>query len=329
MSMPVSASFKTTETVLSNLSGLGRHVRWGLMRPGQKQLGPEYLYDEVGSALFEAITYLPEYGLTRADERLLSRRADQIAARAGWPALVVEMGSGSGRKIARLLSTVRSRREELRYFAVDVSESALIRCEQELGSICDVTPIRARFLEGVRQALAQRERGQSALLLLVGSTIGNFDRAEADAFLSAVRGELSPGDQLLIGADLVKDEQSLLLAYDDPAGVTAAFNRNILCRINRELGANFDLRLWKHVARYDPAERRVEMHLEALQRQSVSIPGAACSVRFQQGETIWTESSYKYTTECLDAMARSAGFAPLECWIDAEWPFAECIWKAS
>lgn len=328
MSMPASASFKTAERP-GDLTSLGRHVRSGLLRPGQKRLSPEYFYDEVGSALFEAITYLPEYGLTRADERLLSTNANEIAASAGWPAVVVEMGSGSGRKMSRLLAAIRNRQAALRYFAVDVSETALIRCELELGAICPVTPVRRRFLEGVREALGRREPGQAALVLLVGSTIGNFDRPEAVAFLSAVRAEMSTGDHLLIGGDLIKDEQRLLLAYDDPAGVTAAFNKNILCRINRELGANFDLRLWKHLARYDRAERRVEMHLESLEPQPVSIPGAACSVRFRRGETIWTESSYKYTTECLDAMARSARFAPLECWTDAEWPFAECIWKAA
>jgi dimethylhistidine N-methyltransferase len=327
--MAASASFKTSKKLLSGLTSFGRHVRWGFMRPGQKQLSPEYLYDEIGSALFEAITYVPEYGLTRADERLLSTHADEIAAGAGWPALVVEMGSGSGRKMAHLLSAIRSRQTALRYFAVDVCESALIRCEQELGGICAVTPVRRRFLEGVRDALSERNPGQTALALLVGSTIGNFDRAEADVFLSAVRAELRPGDHLLIGADLVKDKEQLILAYDDPAGVTTAFNKNILCRVNRELGADFDLRRWRHAVRYDDVERRIEMHLESLTQQSVSIPGAACTVHFQQGETIWTESSYKYTTECLDAMARSAGFAPVDCWIDAEWPFAECLWRAA
>lgn len=327
MSTPASAWFKTAEA-LSALSLFGRHVRSGLLRQGQKRLSPEYFYDDVGSALFDAITYLPEYGLTRADQRLLTLHAEEIAARAGWPSVVIELGSGSGRKVGRLLFAIRSRQPALEYFPVDVSESALIRCERELDAICSVTPVRRPFLEGVREALARRTHGQRVLALLVGSTIGNFDGDEAGALLSALRSEFEPGDHLLIGADLVKDVERLLLAYDDPAGVTAAFNKNLLCRINRELGADFDPSRWKHTVRYHSPERRVEMHLKATADQRVFIPGAACTVDFRRGETIWTESSHKYTIERLDAMAKSAGFVAAERWIDAEWPFAECVWAA-
>jgi dimethylhistidine N-methyltransferase len=325
--MPASVLFKTAEA-LSALPPFGRHVRSGLLRPGQKRLSPEYFYDDVGSALFEAITYLPEYGLTRADERLLTMHAEQIAARAGWPSLVIELGSGSGRKVGALLSAIRARQPALRYFPVDVSESALIRCERELDAICSVTPVRRPFLEGVRQPLVRRTRDQRVLALLVGSTIGNFDGDQAGALLSALRSELQSGDHLLIGADLVKDVERVLLAYDDPAGVTAAFNKNLLCRMNRELGADFDPSRWKHAVRYHSPERRVEMHLKSTADQRVFIPGAACAVEFRRGETIWTESSHKYTVERLDAMAESAGFAPVERWIDVEWPFAECVWAA-
>jgi len=327
MSTAASTLFGTAEA-LSALSPFGRHVRAGLLRPGQKRLSPEYFYDDVGSALFEAITFLPEYGLTRADERLLTAHAEEIAAWVRWPSVVIELGSGSGRKVGRLLSAIRARAPALRYFPVDVSESALIRCERELGALCSVTPLRRPFLEGVREALARRRPGQRVLALLVGSTIGNFDPQEAGALLTALRNELEPGDHLLLGADLVKDVDRLLLAYDDPAGVTAAFNRNLLCRMNRELGANFNLSRWKHTVRYCSPERRVEMHLKSLADQRVFIPGAACTLDFRRGETIWTESSHKYTIEQLDAMAASAGFAPAGRWMDVEWPFAECVWAA-
>jgi dimethylhistidine N-methyltransferase len=317
-----------TAEALSALSPFGRHVRSGLLRPGQKRLSPEYFYDDVGSALFEAITFLPEYGLTRADERLLTTHAEEIAAWVRWPSVVIELGSGSGRKVGRLLSAIRARAPALCYFPVDVSESALIRCERELGAICSVTPVRRPFLEGVREALARRRSGQRVLALLVGSTIGNFDPQEAGALLAALRNEFEPGDHLLLGADLVKDVDRLLLAYDDPAGVTAAFNKNLLCRMNRELGANFNPSRWKHTVRYCSPERRVEMHLKSLADQRVSIPGAACALDFRRGETIWTESSHKYTVERLDALAASSGFMPVQRWIDVEWPFAECLWKA-
>ncbi len=327
MSTPASTLFKTAEA-LSALSPFGRHVRSGLLGPGQKRVSPEYFYDDVGSALFDVITYLPEYGLTRADERLLTMHAEEIAAQAAWPSLVVELGSGSGRKVGRLLSAIRARQPVLRYFPVDVSESALVRCERELDGICSVTPVRRPFVEGMREALVRRARGDRVLALLVGSTIGNFDRDQAGALLSALRSELQPGDHLLIGADLVKDVERLLLAYDDAAGVTAAFNKNLLCRMNRELGADFDPSRWKHVVRYHSPESRVEMHLKSMADQRVFIPGAACTVNFRRGETIWTESSHKYTIEQLDAMAASAGFAPAGRWMDVEWPFAECVWAA-
>jgi dimethylhistidine N-methyltransferase len=308
-------------------NGLAQDVRRGLLRSEQKYLSPQFLYDEVGSALFEAITFLPEYGLTRADERLLARYSERICQKALWPATIVEMGSGSGRKTAHLLKAARRGAPDVRYFAIDVSEAALGRCVMELGSICPVTPVRAHFIEGVQESLAYRAPGRPALAVLLGSTIGNFDHEQAGAFLSAICSELGDGDYLLVGADLVKDPRLLMDAYDDATGVTAAFNLNLLARINRELAADFDLRLWRHRARYTGSERRIEMHLESLADQTVSLPGADCTVQFRSGETIWTESSYKYTPSDLDRLARENGFRPVECWIDSEWPFAECLWR--
>jgi L-histidine N-alpha-methyltransferase len=327
MSMPASASLRTSEEPRAAFSGLALDVRRGLLRAGQKRLSPQYLYDEVGSALFDAITFLDEYGLTRADARLLAKYSGRIWEKARRPSLIVEMGSGSGRKTAHLLAAAVHRASDVRYFAIDISGEALARCVRELAPICPVTPIRGRFLEGVRQALAQRAGRRPALAILLGSTIGNFDHEEAAEFLPALRNELAPGDSLLIGADLIKDPGVLLRAYDDAAGVTSAFNLNLLARLNRELGANFDLKRWRHRARYDAAAKRMEMHVESLADQTVSIPGAGCAVHFDRGETIWTESSHKYTPSDLDRLALENGFHPVECWIDSEWPFAECLWR--
>ncbi len=166
------------------------------------------------------------------------------------------------------------------------------------------------------------------LVLFLGSTIGNFDLDPAVAFLSEVRSLLAPGDGLLLGTDLVKPIDTLLDAYDDPAGVTSAFNMNLLARLNRELGADFDLRRFAHLATYDPARRRVEMHLEAKSAMRVRIPGADLVVRFAAGETIWTESSYKFTPEEPVAMGRRAGFGLAGQWCDTEWPFAETLFAA-
>lgn len=166
------------------------------------------------------------------------------------------------------------------------------------------------------------------LLLFLGSTIGNFNREEGTRFLEAIRAMLSPGDSLLIGLDLVKPAPQMLLAYDDPAGVTAAFNKNVLGRMNRELCANFNLRLFEHEARWNAPERRIEMHLRSLRQQRIDIPAAELMVTLEPGETIWTESSYKFQAEELAPMAAMAGFTEEARWTDSEWPLAECLWRA-
>jgi dimethylhistidine N-methyltransferase len=301
-------------------------VRAGLGRSGQKELPSMYLYDELGSALFEAITLLPEYGLTRADERLLREHAAEIAGRLSKKIMVAELGSGSGRKTRYILEAV-SRGNAVRYYPIDISRSALAACERELGSVADVRPVEESYLDGLRYAVSRRGRNQNALVLFLGSTIGNFGADDAVAFLSGLRSCLSPGDTLLLGVDLVKDIDTMLLAYDDPVGVTAAFNRNILARINRELDADFDLERFRHEARYDELEQRIEMHLRSTARQVVTIAGADLRVPFERNETIWTEASYKFRPEDLDLMALSTGFLPEHTWVDSEWPFAECLWR--
>jgi dimethylhistidine N-methyltransferase len=293
-----------------------------------RKLPPEYLYDELGTALFEAITYLPEYGLTRAEERILISRGAELARLLGDICTIVELGSGTGRKTRHILSALGNART-LSYFPIDVSQTALRRCEVELGDVAAVRPVEARYLEGLGRMLDLRPPGQNVIVLFLGSSIGNFDRKDCARFLSEIRSCLRPGDALLVGADLVKPAGQLLTAYDDPIGLTSAFNLNVLARINRELGANFDLRSFVHMARYDARHKRVEMHLRSRARQRIEIPGAGFGLTIEKNETIWTESSYKFDLPALRALARSAGFKPEADWKDAEWPFVLALWRVA
>jgi L-histidine Nalpha-methyltransferase len=316
MSLPAIATNTSSE--------FAADVRAGLSLRGQKELPSKYLYDEVGSALFEVICHLPEYGLTRADERLLRRYSDEIVERIAGPVAVAELGSGSGKKTRWILEAL-CRRQRTSYYPVEISRSALRMCERELGDIDSVSIVgfEREYLDGLREIGAQREPGQHLLVLFLGSTIGNFDRPCGVKFLANVREVLVPGDALLLGTDLEKPAAHLLRAYDDELGVTAAFNLNLLARINRELDANFELAQFAHVAKMNYWARSIEMHLESKRRQRVSIPAAGISVEFQEGETIWTESSHKYSSEEICKMAVAAGFHCESQWIDDEWPFAE------
>jgi dimethylhistidine N-methyltransferase len=305
-------------------SDFAADVRAGLTRSGQKELPSKYLYDEVGSALFEVICRLPQYGLTRADERLLRRHADEVVDRLRGPAAVAELGSGTGKKTRWLLEAF-CRRQHTSYYPVEISRSALVMCERELSDIdaISIVGFEREYLDGLLEVAAYRKSGQRLFVLFLGSTIGNFDRPAGVKFLGAVRSILQPGDALLLGADLEKSSAQLLGAYDDELGVTAAFNLNLLARTNRELGTDFDLQHFAHLAKINPVARSVEMHLQSKRMQVVNIPGAEVSIEFQEGETIWTESSHKYSAEEIVETARDAGFR-CECqWIDEQWPFSE------
>jgi L-histidine N-alpha-methyltransferase len=304
-------------------------VRAGLSRRGQKELPSKYLYDDVGSALFEVISYLPEYGLTRADERLLRRHADEIVDRLAGPMAVAELGSGSGKKTRWLLESL-CRRQRTFYYPVEISRSALAMCERELGNIdcISILGFEREYLDGLVEVAARRRNGEHLLVLFLGSTIGNFDRPAGENFLKEVRRILEPGDSVLLGADLEKSSAQLISAYDDELGVTAAFNLNLLARINRELEADFDLSQFAHVAKINPIERSVEMHLRSMCRQRVNIPASEIVVEFREDETIWTESSHKYSAEEIVATAGRAGFRCETQWIDEEWPFAESLLMA-
>jgi L-histidine Nalpha-methyltransferase len=307
-------------------SELAADVRAGLLRTGQKELPSKYLYDEIGSALFEVISVLPEYGLTRADERLMRRHAADIVACLEPPVRVAELGSGSGRKTRWLLEAF-SLRQPTTYCPIEISPTALARCANDLGQIDRVSIVgfEQPYLDGLRAAASGRDIEDHLLVLFLGSTIGNFDRDAAERFLTEVRRILISGDALLLGTDLEKPLAQLLSAYDDPLGVTSAFNLNILARMNRELGADFDFAAFRHEARYNSISRRVEMHLRSTRNQTVTIPGAGCNVSFQQGETIWTESSHKYRAEDISGMAMHNGFRCVSQWLDSEWPFAESL----
>jgi len=299
-------------------------VRAGLTRSGQKELPSKYLYDNVGSALFEVISHLPEYGLTRADERLLRRHADEIVDRVAGSVAVAELGSGSGKKTRWLLEAF-CRRQRTSYYPVEISRSALVMCERELSDIdaISIVGFEREYLDGLLEVAAYRKSGQRLFVLFLGSTIGNFDRPAGVKFLAEVRRILEPGDSLLLGTDLEKPSSQLLAAYDDELGVTAAFNLNLLARVNRELGADFDLREFAHQAKINREARSVEMHLLSNRRQIVSIPAAEVVVEFREGETIWTESSHKYSADEIIEMARNSGFRCETQWIDEQWPFAE------
>ena len=299
-------------------------VRDGLTRKGQKELPSKYLYDDVGSALFEVISHLPEYGLTRADERLLQRHASEIVERLDAPVAVAELGSGSGKKTRWILEAL-GRWQRTFYYPVEISRSALLMCQRELSDIdsLSIVGFEREYLDGLVEVAAHRQRNQHLFVLFLGSTIGNFDRAAGVKFLTEVRGILAPGDSLLLGTDLEKPVAQLIRAYDDEIGVTAAFNRNILARINRELDADFDLSQFAHVAKINSEARSVEMHLRSKCRQTVRIPAADLRIEFEEGETIWTESSHKYARDEVFQMATAAGFSCQAQWIDEEWPFAE------
>jgi dimethylhistidine N-methyltransferase len=215
------------------------------------------------------------------------------------------------------------------YCPIDISESALHRCALELGTVdaVEVVPIAQSYLEGLRQALRLRPAGTSALVLFLGSTIGNFEPDRAVEFMRSVRAALETGDVFCLSTDLEKETGRMLAAYDDAIGVTAAFNLNLLARINRELGGGFVLSRFHHQARYKENERRIEMHLESDMDQTVPI-GNDLVVRLRRGETIWTESSYKFRCEDVRAMAQSSGFDCEIQWVDEEWPFAQSVLRA-
>jgi dimethylhistidine N-methyltransferase len=317
----------STSTALQ-LSQFALDVAEGLSRSGQKKLSPRYFYDDLGSSLFEAITLLPEYGLTRAGERLLKAHAGDILSATGPLTAVAELGSGSGIKTRHILKAALRFGDPITYYPIDVSAGALTMCERQNSDLTTVTPICDDWMDGLTRISGTRTANKPLLLLFLGSSIGNLSRAELPGFLQKIRAHLRQGDYFLLEVDLVKEVDRMLAAYDDPTGVTAAFNLNLLGRMNRELDADFDLRSFMHEARWNSQERRIEMHLQSQRNQSVRIPPLDSTFHFDDGETIWTESSHKFAEDELSLLALENGFAPAAARVDQEWPFAEVLWRA-
>ena len=302
-------------------------VRRGLSaRP--KSLPCQYFYDEAGSQLFERICGLPEYYLTRTEDSILRRHADAMVA--GWPGPpdLIELGSGSSTKTRRLIAAALGTYGALHYHPIDVSPTILAASAEalvdEFPALC-VTGYAADYRTALA-SLAARVLGPK-LLLFLGSSLGNYDAAEAVTLLVEIARALGPGDRLLLGTDLVKDRAVLEAAYDDAQGITAQFNRNLLARINRELGADFALERFAHRATYRADRERVEMHLVSHRDQVVRIPGAGVTVRFAAGESIHTEDSHKYTLHSLRALADRAGFVEEAAWTDDEGLFRVQRWR--
>ncbi len=287
-----------------------------------RQLPSQYFYDDLGSALFEAIGRLPWYRVTRAEEALLARHARDILRPLRRPVGLAELGCGSGEKLAILAG--RSGERVARVQLVDISPAALDMARYRLHAIgChDVLGHQGTYEDGLAEVARHRREGEALVILFLGSNIGNFDPAAAHRLLSTIRGVLRSGDALLLGSDLVKPEAELILAYDDPLGVTAAFNRNILRRLNEELDADFDLAAFAHRAVWRPERRRVEMHLVSRRRQNVLIGAAGFSMTLEAGEVIWTESSHKYDTSQIIEDGRAAGFDQATQWVDSAARFA-------
>ena len=298
-----------------------------------KQLQSKYLYDALGSTLFDAICRLPWYRITRAESKLLSRHSADIVAALGTGdrSMIVELGCGSGEKLVMLAEALQAAGRSARVHLIDVSSQALERTEERLTRLQHFSVVghQSTYEVGLRRAAAARTGSDPMLVLLLGSNIGNFDAPAALDFLRRIRLALQPGDLLLLGADLVKPEPALQLAYDDPLGVTAAFNKNLLVRINRELGGDFDLAAFDHLAAWNPAEQRIEMHLVSRASQIVTITAARTTVPFAPGERIWTESSYKYEPDQIERLGRVTGFAMRGQWIEEDARFALSLFEAA
>jgi L-histidine Nalpha-methyltransferase len=286
-----------------------------------RQLPSKYFYDALGSALFDAICELPWYRITRAESALLDRHGREILAPLARPLTLAELGCGNGDKMARLAVRAAERFQSIQL--VDISPAALYSARRRLEGLRagPVAVHQATYEDGLIR-LSQGRRDAAMLVLFLGSNIGNFDAGPADEMLARVRAALREGDALLLGTDLVKPERELLLAYDDPLKVTAAFNRNLLQRINTELGGTFDLEAWAHESVWNAEHHRVEMHLVSRVPQVVRIAASGLLIRFEAGERIWTESSYKYRPERVLDMGRAAGFRDAEQWVDGTAHFA-------
>ncbi len=304
-------------TVPLVLPAISADVQLGLTAP-KKFLPPKLFYDEAGSTLFERITELPEYYLTATERSIFEEHAADMIAAAGEELSIIELGAGSANKTVLLLRAALQRQATVRFHPIDVSAAALdeasVRLKREVPGV-EVFPHVLDYTHDMRQL--HRIPGRK-LVLYIGSSIGNFEPFEAGALLKQIRRALKPGDSLLLGTDMRKSPEMLIPAYDDSQGVTAAFNKNILARINRELGGHFDLDTFAHRVVWNTEESRIEMHLESLVEQRIGIDALNLDIDFAAGERIHTENSYKFTEAMLASMASNGGFKIEQRWSDAE-----------
>jgi dimethylhistidine N-methyltransferase len=307
-----SAASTVAEEVLLGLTG------------SPKTLPPRLFYDDAGSRLFEQITGVQEYYLTRTERGILEQNAGEIMRNAGTPLTLIELGAGTATKTEILIHALLKRQLQAVFYPIDVSGSALRVAEEALEArfpALSVRPLVGDYSAGLTQL--SRIAGRK-LVLYIGSSIGNYEPREAGELLANIRGSLSPGDALLLGIDMApsasKPEATLLAAYNDAQGVTARFNLNILTRINRELGADFDLSAFRHRATWNPAHSRIEMHVESLREQVIRIADLDIAVHFERGETIHTENSYKFSDEMLSNILADGGFLLEHTWSDdSDW----------
>ena len=334
MSQPDLAPASANRLVLHRLAHEDAHASFASdvargLSSDPKQLFPKYLYDELGSHLFEAICQLPEYYLTRAEAEILTRYAGEIAGSIAGDKTLIEMGSGSASKSRLIIEALLKLQRELVFIPVDISASALETSARSLLQTYPalrVTAYAGDYYDGIAAlGSLQRER---ALALFLGSNIGNFDSEEARKFLRAMRGVLRAGDALLLGADLKKDPRILEAAYNDTLGVTSAFVRNQLARINHELDADFDVRQFKLVSVYNGAEGRVEVYLESSRAQTVPVRRLEMQVTLAAGERIHMEHSYKYDLVQLSRMAAETGFERARTWMDSREYFSSNLFLA-
>jgi dimethylhistidine N-methyltransferase len=326
------------DVLTSTADAIAIEARTGLTAV-PKTLSPWLFYDEAGSRLFEQITELPEYYLTRTERGIFTAHAEEILKEAAAPRdaapsgklTLIELGAGTATKTGILLAAAVRQQGSVVYQPVDVSETALAEASENILTHVPGVTVRCQVADYTRQALPlNRLVNTRTLALYIGSSIGNFTPEDACDVLRNLRAQLLPGDMLLLGTDLSpgkhKTKAALLAAYNDGAGVTAAFNLNVLARLNRDLGANFQLEQFRHKVLWNQAESRIEMHLESLVAQRVHIPanysGSALTVDFAEGETIHTENSYKYTSAAVGSLLSAANFMVTNSWQDPQKLFA-------
>jgi L-histidine Nalpha-methyltransferase len=304
-------------------------IRSGLTQK-QKSLPAALLYDELGSVLFEAITLLPEYELARVDLSMLEQHARAAFQTIPGPLELIELGPGHGRKAKLMLESLLSLQKSVRFFPIDVSAGALRACQSNLEDLqgVEVTLVEAGFAAGLAQ-LPKRQAQHRRMVLFLGSSLSNFDAAESLTLFRDIRAHLEVGDGFLLCVDLEKPKERLLPAYDDALGVTSSFNKNVLSRLNREWGANFELQNFIHEARWNEAHQRIEMHLRAKAAAEVSVATLKLKISFQAGETIWTESSHRFTIEKLRTWGLESKFQLTQHWVDSQWPFAVLVFTAA